>query len=80
MSSMFYECGNLNYLNLSNFNTKNVTNMSYMFYKCNNLDLSSFNTDNATNMNGILYGCPDNIYELNKSKFKNVKKEKLTNL
>ena len=34
MSYMFYECSSLKELNLSNFNTVNVTDMSYMFYIC----------------------------------------------
>ena len=31
---MFSECSSLKELNLNNFNTNNVTNMSYMFSKC----------------------------------------------
>ena len=31
---MFYECRSLEELNLSNFNTNNVTNMKGMFYEC----------------------------------------------
>ena len=34
---MFYECNSLTNLNLSNFNTQNVTNMSWMFDNCNSL-------------------------------------------
>ena len=34
MSKMFYECSSLKELNLDNFNTNNVTNMSYMFDGC----------------------------------------------
>ena len=34
---MFYNCSSLTYLNLSNFNTNNVNNMSYMFYNCSSL-------------------------------------------
>ena len=34
---MFNECYSLISLDLSNFNTHNVTNMSYMFYKCKSL-------------------------------------------
>ena len=37
MSGMFYECSSLKELNLSNFNTNNVTNMSHMFYGCSSL-------------------------------------------
>ena len=32
---MFYECQSLTNINLSNFNTQNVINMSYMFSGCN---------------------------------------------
>ena len=34
MSYMFYYCKSLNNLNISNFNTKNVTNMSGIFADC----------------------------------------------
>ena len=34
MSHMFSECSSLKELNLSNFNTNNVTDMSYMFAQC----------------------------------------------
>ena len=46
MSGMFYGCSSLEDLNISNFNTNNVTNMSYMFYNCNHLkdlNLKNFN-------------------------------------
>ena len=47
---MFRECSSLNNLNLSNFNTQNVTDMAYMFYGC-----SSLNKKNViTNDNKIL--------------------------
>ena len=47
-------------LNLSNFNTQNVINMSYMFYNCNSLtklDLSNFNAQNVINMSFIFADC-----------------------
>ena len=34
MSDMFDGCTSLKELNLSNFNTSNVTNMRFMFRKC----------------------------------------------
>ena len=34
MNGMFHGCSSLKELNLSNFNTNNVINMSYMFSKC----------------------------------------------
>ena len=45
---MFYDCISLLSLDLSNFNTKNVTNMHSMFHNCKSLlslDLSNFNTN-----------------------------------
>ena len=57
---MFAYCSSLNNLNLSSFNTKKVTNMSYMFSGCSGLialDLSKFNTINVTNMNSMFSGC-----------------------
>ena len=34
---MFYGCSSLTNINLSNFNTNNVTNMSWMFDECSSL-------------------------------------------
>ena len=46
---------------LSKWNTVNVTDMSYMFYRSKNLsylsDISKWNTINVTNMNGLFFGC-----------------------
>ena len=53
MSGMFSFCSSLTSLNLSNFNTNNVTDMRYMFSDCSSLtslNLSNFNTNNVTNM------------------------------
>ena len=55
---MFYNCSKLTSLDLSNLNTKNVTNMSGMFSTCSSLtslDLSNFNTNNVTNMWRMFY-------------------------
>ena len=49
-------------LDLSAWDTSNVTNMNYMFNGCSNLtslDLSSFNTSNVTNMSYMFYGCSE---------------------
>ena len=57
MSGMFSVCENLSELNLSSFNTNNVTEMSYMFDSCkklSELNLSSFNTNNVTYMVDML--------------------------
>ena len=34
MSDMFFECNNLNNLDLSSFDTKNFNNMNSIFYGC----------------------------------------------
>ena len=52
-SYMFWNCTSLKSIDLSKFNTSNVTNMGYMFFYCSSLksiDLSSFKTNNVTNM------------------------------
>ena len=57
---MFSYCKSLINLNLSNFNTQNVTDMSYMFCDCKsltNLNLSNFNTQNVTDMSGMFRDC-----------------------
>ncbi len=53
MKYMFNGCSSLKELNLSNFNTNNVTNMASMFDGCSSLEelnLSNFNTNNVTDM------------------------------
>ena len=60
MSKMFYNCYELNSLNLSQFNTGNVEKMNEMFYNChglNSLDLSAFNTAKVNNMYRMFYYC-----------------------
>ena len=57
---MFSNCLSLISLDLSNFITQNVTNMSYMFNKCSsleNIDLSNFNTQNVTDMSFMFSSC-----------------------
>ena len=59
-SYMFYRCCKIKSINLSKFNTKNVTNMSSMFCECDNLEiinLSSFNTEKVINMRNMFYNC-----------------------
>ena len=56
MYCMFYNCSSLTSLNLSNFNTNNVTNMKDMFSYCSSLtslNLSYFNTNNVSDMEGM---------------------------
>ena len=56
---MFCDCNKLTSLNLSNFNTNNVNDMSRMFLGCSSLtslNLSNFNTNNVTNMSCMFDG------------------------
>ena len=65
---MFYNCTSLKSLNLSNFNTKNVTDMYRMFYNCSSLislDLSNFNTNNVTDINSMFSGLNENCKIIN---------------
>ena len=60
MVQMFSYCRNLTTLDLSNFDTINVTDMNYMFNGCQNLttlDLSNFNTSKVTNMEEMFGYC-----------------------
>lgn len=60
MRDMFGNCTNLRKINLSSFNTTNVTDMWHMFCGCNNLsilDLSNFDTSNVTNTNHMFAYC-----------------------
>ena len=68
---MFWNCRSLTNLNLSNFNTQNVTNMSNMFNWCEslkNLNLSNFNNQNVTNMSCMFCNCKS-LTNLNLSNF-----------
>lgn len=57
---MFFMCRSLQELDLSHFNTENVTTMEDMFYNCNaltRLDLTDFKTSKVTTVKRIFYGC-----------------------
>lgn len=56
----FYNCKNINHIDLSKLYTSNVTNMDGMFLACSSLtslDLSGWNTSNVTDMGGMFTGC-----------------------
>ena len=58
-------------IDLSNADTSNVTNMSFMFNACYNLtslNLSGFDTSNVTNMGWMFQGC-NNLTSLDLSSF-----------
>ena len=60
MREMFSYCQSLTSLDVSSFNTENVTDMRGMFSYCQSLtslDVSNFNTENVTNMSEMFYGC-----------------------
>ena len=57
---MFGKCSSLTRINLSNFNTQNVTSLISMFIKCKSLkylDLSNFNTQNVIEMDNMFKEC-----------------------
>jgi bacterial surface protein 26-residue repeat protein len=58
--SSTFTYSNLGAINVSNWDTINVTNMSSTFTFCRNiskLDISKWNTSNVTNMSGMFYYC-----------------------
>ena len=57
---MFYNCNNLTNINLLNFKTQNINDMSWMFSGCaslTNINLSNVNTENVTDMSYMFDGC-----------------------
>ena len=79
MSHMFYNCYGLRSLDVTGFNTENVTSMCGMFQYCwglTNLDVTGFKTDNVTDMGGMFSGC-SGLTSLGVSGFKT---DKVTNM
>ena len=71
LSNLFSSFTKLEELDLSSFNTSNVTNMSFMFSKCSSLkelNLNNFNTNNVTKMSGMFSGC-SSLERLNLNNF-----------
>ena len=66
MGAMFQECNELEYLDLSNFDTSNVIDMGNMFFGCHKLKeikgINNFNTNKVTNMNGMFQDCNELEY------------------
>ena len=59
-SQLFYNLSKLTTLDMSVFDTSNVTDMNYMFYNCKtltSLDVSGFNTSNVTDMRLMFSQC-----------------------
>ena len=78
MKGMFYGYSSLKELNLNNFKTNNVTDMSYMFNGCSTLkelNLNNFKTNNVIDMSYMFSKCSDE-FKLNlKIKFNEFKEE-----
>ena len=65
-------------MNLSNFNTYKIINMSHMFSECCSLKeiiISNFNTNDNAKMDNLFHKCSDKLKEEMKNKYKNMKKE-----
>lgn len=73
MNCMFHSCRVLEEINFGeNFSTKNVINMSKMFFKCQSLrklELTCFDTSNVIDMGSMFEGC-GHIEKLDLSSFK----------
>ena len=71
-SYLFYIFSKLTEIeNLNLFDTSQVTNMRYMFYRCSNLtslDVSKFDTSQVTNMHRMFYEC-NSLTSLDVSEF-----------
>ena len=61
MSYMFSNCENLTYINSSNWNTSNVTEMIWLFVRCNSLrtveGINNWDTKKVTNMDSVFSEC-----------------------
>lgn len=71
MRYLFSSCQSLESLDLSGFNTENVTSMASMFSQCSSLrslDLSSFNTSKVIGMNLMFFNCT-NLESIDLSSF-----------
>ena len=66
MNSMFQACHELEYLDFTNFDTSNVTDMSYMFNECHKLKeikgINKFITNKVTAMNSMFQECNELEY------------------
>ena len=61
MEGMFQDCAEIESLDLSNFDTSNVTNMAFLFNNCNNLKeikgLDQFKTNRVTDIKSMFQSC-----------------------
>ena len=79
----FSYCENLVTIeNISNLNTSEMTDMTYMFYRCKklqSLDVSNFNTENVTDMSNMFRKC-ENLQSLDVSNFNTAKVKNMDNM
>ena len=71
MENLFRSCNKLTSLDVSNWDTSNVTIMKYMFHNCYKLiqlDVSNFNTSKVTTMQSMFEKC-NNLTQLDVSNF-----------
>ena len=72
LSEFFVDCSLLTYIDLSNFDSSKVTDMSYMFSDCTSLEeiklSNKFNTSKVINMESMFSGCK-NLASLDLSNF-----------
>ena len=69
--NMFSACNHISEIDLSHFDSSQVTNMANMFYRCANLaslNLNDMKTSQVTNMNSMFYQC-DKLALINLSSF-----------
>ena len=66
MYGFFEKCNNIISIDLSNFNSSNVTDMAFMFSECNKLKeikgLNKFNTNKVNNMVAVFQECKELEY------------------
>ena len=82
MLGMFNECNSATSINVSSFNTSNVTDMSYMFDTCTKLttlNVSNFNTSNVTNM-FCMFNCALALTSLDLGSFNTAKVTNMQNM
>ena len=61
VTNMFNSCIQLTTLDLSNWDTSGITDMSLLFYNCQtiaSINVSNWNTSNVTTMNDMFFTCP----------------------
>ena len=80
--NMFKNCFGINEINLSNFDTSQVTDMSYMFSSCSNLaslNVSNFDTSKVTDMSYMFRNYHD-LASLDLSNFDTSKVNDMSNM